>query len=55
MKPTKKEKREMKITFNLYGGAGFLSKNTLSAEEFAQFRKIAESLKQSVRIESVSN
>ena len=44
-----------KITFNLYGGAGFISKNTLTAVEFAEFRKIAESLKQSVKIESVQS
>jgi hypothetical protein len=44
----------MKITFNLYGGSGFISKNTLSAEDFAEFRKIAESLKQSVKVESVT-
>lgn len=45
----------MKITFNLYGGSGLLSQNVLSAEDFAEFRKIAESLKQSVRIVSVGN
>lgn len=45
----------MKITFNLYGGSGFISQNTLDAEQFAEFRKIAESLKQSVRIESVQS
>lgn len=45
----------MKITFNLYGGSGLLSTNTLSAEDFAEFRKIAESLKQSVRVVSVGN
>jgi hypothetical protein len=44
----------MKITFNLYSGSGLESQNTLSAENFAEFRKIAESLKQSVRIVSVS-
>jgi hypothetical protein len=44
----------MKITFNLYSASGLESKNTLSAEKFAEFRKIAESLKQSVRIVSVS-
>jgi hypothetical protein len=44
----------MKITFNLYGGNGLLSQNTLSAEQFADFRKIAESLKQSVKIVKVS-
>lgn len=44
----------MKITFNLYGGSGFISKNTLSADAFAEFRAIAESLNQSVRVESVS-
>jgi hypothetical protein len=32
----------MKITFNLYGGAGLISENKLNAEEFAEFRKIAE-------------
>jgi len=44
----------MKITFNLYGGSGLISQNTLSVEAFAEFRKIAESLKQSVRVESVN-
>lgn len=44
----------MKITFNLYSGSGLESTNTLSAEEFAEFRKLTESLKQSVRIVSVS-
>ena len=44
----------MKITFNLYGGNGLLSQNTLNAEDFAEFRKIAESLKQSVRVVKVS-
>jgi hypothetical protein len=44
----------MKITFNLYSGSGLESTNTLNAEEFAEFRKLAESLKQSVRIVSVS-
>lgn len=43
----------MLITFNLYGGSGFISKNTLSLEKFNEFRKLAEELKQSVRIESV--
>ena len=43
----------MKITFNLYGGSGLLSQNVLGVEDFAEFRKIAESLKQSVRIVSV--
>jgi hypothetical protein len=43
----------MKITFDLYGASGYLSRNTLGAEEFAEFRKIAESLKQSVRVWSV--
>ncbi len=45
----------MKITFNLYSGAGLESKNTLSAEDFAEFRRVAESLKQTVRIVSVSS
>ena len=45
--------KTMKVTFNLYGSAGFISTNTLSAEDFAEFRAIAESLKQSVRIEKV--
>jgi hypothetical protein len=44
----------MKITFNLYGGNGLISTNTLGVEEFAEFRNIAESLKQSVRVESVN-
>jgi hypothetical protein len=48
-------RKEMKITFNLYGGSGFISKNTLDAEQFAEFRKIAESLKQSVKIEAVQS
>jgi hypothetical protein len=43
----------MKVTFNLYGACGFISTNTLSAEDFAEFRIIAESLKQTVRIEKV--
>ena len=43
----------MKITFDLYGSNGYVSRNTLSAEEFAEFRKIAEELKQSVRVWSV--
>jgi hypothetical protein len=45
----------MKITFNLYGGGGWLSRNTLSAEDFTEFRKLAESLKQSVRVEKVES
>ena len=45
----------MKFTFNLYGGGGFISRNTLSADDFAEFRKLAESLKQSVRIEKVES
>lgn len=45
----------MKITFNLYGGGGLISRNTLSAEDFAEFRKLAESLRQSVRIEQVES
>jgi hypothetical protein len=45
--------RTMKVTFNLYGSSGLISTNTLSAEDFAEFRAIAESLKQSVRIEKV--
>lgn len=44
----------MEITFNLYSGSGFESKNTLSAEDFNEFRRLAESLKQSVKIVSVS-
>jgi len=44
----------MKITFNLYSGSGLESQNTLTVENFAEFRKIAESLKQSVKIVSVS-
>jgi hypothetical protein len=51
---TQKGGKTMKITFNLYSGSGFESKNTLSAEDFAEFRKLAETLKQSVRIVSVS-
>lgn len=43
----------MQITFNLYGSSGFISRNTLSAEEFAEFRKIIEPLKQTVKIEAV--
>jgi hypothetical protein len=43
----------MEITFNLYGGNGLISQNTLSAEAFAEFRKICESLKQSVKVMSV--
>jgi|APGre2960657404_1045060.scaffolds.fasta_scaffold386058_1 hypothetical protein len=45
----------MKITFNLYSGSGLESQGTLSAEDFAEFRKIAESFKQSLKIVSVSN
>lgn len=50
---TEKGERSMNITFNLYGSVGFISTNTLSAEDFAEFRAIAESLKQTVRIEKV--
>ena len=50
---TEKGERGMNITFNLYGSIGFISTNTLSAEDFAEFRAIAESLKQTVRIEKV--
>lgn len=50
---TEKGERDMNITFNLYGSVGFISTNTLSAEDFAEFRAIAESLKQTVRIEKV--
>jgi hypothetical protein len=50
---TQKGERTMKVTFNLYGACGFISTNTLSAEDFAEFRIIAESLKQTVRIEKV--
>lgn len=51
---TEKGGKTMNITFNLYGSVGFISKNTLSAEDFAEFRAIAESLKQTVRIEGVA-
>ena len=50
---TEKGEHAMNITFNLYGSVGFISTNTLSAEDFAEFRAIAESLKQTVRIEKV--
>ena len=50
---TGKEGRTMKVTFNLYGSSGLISTNTLTAEDFAEFRAIAESLKQTVRIEKV--
>jgi hypothetical protein len=50
---TEKGGKAMNITFNLYGSIGFISTNTLSAEDFAEFRAIAESLKQTVRIEKV--
>lgn len=43
----------MEITFNLYGSSGLISTNTLSAEKFNEFRKLAESLKQSVKVVSV--
>jgi hypothetical protein len=43
----------MEITFNLYGANGLVSTNTLTADNFAKFCKIAESLKQTVRIKSV--
>lgn len=44
----------MEITFQLFSNAGLESKNTLSEEKFAEFRKIAESLKQTIRIVSVA-
>jgi hypothetical protein len=43
----------MSITFNLYSGAGLESTNTLSLEDFIQFRKIAEEHKQTIKIKSV--
>ena len=43
----------MIITFTLYSSSGLVSTNTLSADDFAEFRTIAESLNQSVRIEKV--
>jgi hypothetical protein len=45
----------MRITFNLYSSAGLESKCTLTSEEFETFRKVAESLKQTVRIVSVGS
>lgn len=50
---TEKGGETMNITFNLYGSSGLISTNTLTAEDFAEFRAIAESLKQTVRIEGV--
>ena len=50
---TEKGGATMKVTFNLYGSSGLISTNTLTAEDFAEFRAIAESLKQTVRIEKV--
>jgi hypothetical protein len=44
---------QMTITFTLYSASGLMSTNTLTAQEFAEFRVIAESLKQSVRIQKV--
>jgi hypothetical protein len=43
----------MKITFDLYSSNGYVSRNTLDEKAFEEFRKIAESLKQSVRVWSV--
>ncbi len=43
----------MLITFNLYSSAGLESKNTLSFADFAEFCKVAQSFKQTVRIISV--
>ena len=43
----------MLITFNLYSPAGLESKNTLSSADFAEFCKVAQSFKQTVRIISV--
>ena len=40
----------MKITFNLYNSGGLVSQNTLSPQEFAEFRKLAESLKQTIKL-----
>jgi hypothetical protein len=45
----------MKITFNLYSEKVFLSQNVLSKEDFAEFRQIAESLKQTVKIVEVNS
>lgn len=44
----------MKVTFHLYSSAGLESKNVLTIEKFEEFRKLAESLKQTVRIVSVN-
>ena len=43
----------MVITFNLYSGAGLESKNALNSADFAEFLKIAQAFKQTVRIISV--
>ena len=44
----------MQITFNLYNSSGLVSQNTLNAEDFAEFRKLAESLKQTVKLVKVA-
>jgi hypothetical protein len=43
----------MLITFNLYSPAGLESKNTLSSADFAEFIKLAQSFKQTIRVISV--
>ena len=43
----------MLITFSLYSSAGLESKNTLSSADFAEFCKLAQSFKQTVRVISV--
>jgi hypothetical protein len=43
----------MLITFHLYSPAGLESKNTLSTADFAEFCKMAQSFKQTVRVISV--
>jgi hypothetical protein len=43
----------MKVTFQLFSSAGLESQNTLSLEDFETFRKVAETLKQTVRIVAV--
>jgi hypothetical protein len=45
----------MKINFNLYGSNGYISNNTLDESEFERFRTIAESFKQTIKIEKVES
>jgi hypothetical protein len=40
----------MKITFNLYNSGGFVSQNTLNPQDFAEFCKLAEIHKQTIKL-----